>query len=261
LAVSAQRKPKIKGNKSIVDVNEDLPFFNAIEVNDDLEISLKEATIPGYSITADDNLIDILRFDVVDSTLIIRSFYKITAKKQLDITVNYNELKSIVMQQGKLVTENMINADELKITTFGTSKLELNAKASIVHLNMEGTSSGNLNIQSDSIDLVLKDKINLNIYATTVKGNIEMHNNTSVVAEGISDTMNIKMSGSSDLKAQKMEAGVISAVLEETAKARVFAYKSIELSSSGSAKTYLWGNPKIILNEFLNTSELYKREE
>ena len=261
LAVSAQRKPKIKGNKSIVNVNEDLPFFNAIEVKDDLEISLNETTIPGYSITADDNLIDILRFDVVDSTLIIRSFYKITTKKQLDITVNYNELERIVLQQGKLVTKNMINADELKISTYGTSKLELNAKASMVYLNMEGTSSGNLNIQSDSIDLVLKDKINLNIYTTTGKGNIQMHNNTSAVAEGTADIMNIKLSGSSDLKAQKMETGVITAVLEETAKARVFAYKSIDLSSSGSAKTYLWGNPKIILNEFLNTSELYKREE
>lgn len=261
LGASAQRKPKIKGNKSVVNVNEDLPFFNSIEVQDDLEITLNETTIPGYSITADDNLIDILRFDVVDSTLIIRSFYKITASKQLDITVNYNDLEHIVLKQGKLVTKNMLNADALKINTFGTSKLELNANASTVHINMEGTSSGNLNIQSDSINLVLKEKINLNIYTTTAKGNIEMHNNSYVVVEGTADTLNIKLSGGSDLRAQKMEAGVMSAVLEETAKARVYTYKSIELSSSGSSKTYLWGNPRIILNEFLNTSELYKREE
>jgi len=88
-----------------------------------------------------------------------------------------------------------------------------------------------------------------------------MHNNASAVVEGTADTLNIKLSGSSDLKAEKMESGVISARLEETTKARLYAYKSIELSSAGSAKTYLWGNPKIILNEFLNTSELYKREE
>ena len=261
LGASAQRKPKIKGNKSIVNVNEDLPFFNAIEVQDDLEISLNEAAIHGYSITADDNLIDILRFDVVDSTLIIRSYYQITAKKQLDITVNYNELESIVLQQGKLVTKNMINTDELKISAFGTSKLELNAKASIVQLNMEGTSSGNLNIQSDSIDLMLKEKINLNIYTTTVKGNVEMQNNSYATFEGTADTLNIKLSGSSDFKGEKMETGVMSATLEETAKARLYAYKSIELTSSGSARTYLWGNPGIVLNKFLNTSELYKRED
>ncbi len=261
LAVSAQRKPKIKGNKSIVEINEDLPFFNAIEVKDDLEIFLKETTIPGYSVSADDNLIDILRFDVVDSTLIIRSFYKITTKKQLDITVNYNELQSISLQQGKVVTGDMINSDELNISTFGSSKLELNARASIIHIKMEGSSSGNLNLQSDSLDLVLRDKIDLNIYTITGKSSIEMYDNSSAVAEGTADTLNIKLYGSSDLKAEKMETGVISAGLDETAKARLYAYKSIELSSSGSAKTYLWGNPKIILNEFLNTSELYKREE
>ncbi len=244
-----------------MEVNEDLPFFNAIEVKDDLEIYLKETSIPGYSVSADDNLIDILRFDVVDSTLVIRSFYKIITKKQLDITVNYNELESIVLTQGKVVTKDMINADRLNISTFGSSKLELNAKASIIHIKMEGNSSGDLNLQADSLNLKLKDKINLNIYTTTAKGSIEMHNNASAVVEGTADTLNIKLSGSSDIKAEKMEAGVISAALEETTKARLNAYKSIELSSSGTAKTYLWGNPKIILNEFLNTSELYKREE
>ena len=261
LAVSAQRKPKIKGNKSIVEVNEDLPFFNAIEVRDDLEIFLKETTIPGYSISADDNLIDILRFDVVDSTLIIRSFYKITTKKKLEITVNFNEIKSIILQQGKIITKDMIDSDKLNISTYGSSRLELNAKASNVNIIMEGNSAGDFNVQSDSLDLMLRDKVNLNLYGITGKSNIEMYNNASAVVEGTADTLNIKLYGSSDLKAEKMEAGVISAGLEETTRARLYAYKSIELSSSGAAKTYLWGNPKIILNEFLNTSELYKKEE
>jgi hypothetical protein len=261
LAVSAQRKPKIKGNKDIVEVNEDLPFFNSIEVRDDLEIFLKETTIPGYSISADDNLIDILRFDVVDSTLVIRSFYKITTKKQLEITVNYNELKSIILQQGKIITKDMINSDKLNISAYGSSRLELNARASIMNIIMEGNSVGDFNLQSDSLDLMLRDKVNLNLYGITGKTNIEMYNNASAVVEGTADTLNIKLYGSSDLKAEKMEAGVISAGVEETTKARLYAYKNIELSSSGAAKTYLWGNPKIILNEFLNTSELYKREE
>ena len=261
LAVSAQRKPKIKGNKSIVEVNEDLPFFNAIEVRDDLEIILKETAIPGYSISADDNLIDILRFDVVDSTLVIRSFYKITAKKQLEITVNFNELKRIIIQQGKVITKDMINSDELKISTYGSSKLVLNARASIMNILMEGNSTGDFNLQSDSLNLNLRDKVNLNLYGIISNSNIEMYNNSSAEVEGTLDTLNIKLFGSSNIKAQKMEAGVISADLEETTRARLYAYKSIELSSSGAAKTYLWGNPKIILKEFLNTSELYKREE
>ena len=260
-AVSAQRKPKIKGNKTIVDVNEDLPFFNAIELRDDLEVLLKKTAIPGYSVSADDNLIDVLKFEVVDSTLIIRSFYKITAKKQLEITVNYNELNSISLENGKLVSGDMINAEVLNISTYGSSKLELNARASIMNITMEGNSTGDFNLQTDSLDLKLRDKTDLNLYGIISKGTIEMYDNTHTVAEGTADTLNIKLFGSSNLKAENLEAGVVHAVVEETTKARIHAYKTIELSSSGSAKTYLWGNAKLTINEFLNTSELYKREE
>lgn len=155
----------------------------------------------------------------------------------------------------------MINSDELKISTYGSSELVLNARASIMNILMEGNSTGDFNLQSDSLNLNLRDKVNLNLYGIISNSNIEMYNNSSAEVEGTLDTLNIKLFGSSNLKAQKMEAGVISADLEETTRARLYAYKSIELSSSGAAKTYLWGNPKIILKEFLNTSELYKKEE
>jgi hypothetical protein len=167
----------------------------------------------------------------------------------------------MVIQQGSVIARDMINADELNITTFGTSKIELNTKASFIHIHMEGNSTGNLNLQADSLNLVLKDKIDLNIYGIIGKGNLEMYNNAFAISEGTADSLNIKLFGNSDFRAEKMETGVISAELEETTKARLYAYKSIELSSRGSAKTYLWGNPQIIIHEFLNSSELYKREE
>ena len=67
VAVHAQRKPKIKGNKEVTTVREELPPFTAIELTDDLEIYLEKASSPGYTIIADDNLIDIFKFDVRDS--------------------------------------------------------------------------------------------------------------------------------------------------------------------------------------------------
>ncbi|MEO0528457.1 MAG: DUF2807 domain-containing protein, partial [Bacteroidota bacterium] len=109
--VTAQRKPKIKGNRVVVEVREELPAFNAIELNDDLEITLHKSADPGYVITADDNLIDVLKFKVADSTLMISSFYKIIAKKKLEITINYRELESITMKEGKIGMEDIINTD------------------------------------------------------------------------------------------------------------------------------------------------------
>ena len=83
----AQRRPKIKGNRSVIEVTQELPPFNALELVDNLEVTLKKSFGEEVSITADDNLVDFLKFEVVDSTLVISSFYDIVSKKKLDITM------------------------------------------------------------------------------------------------------------------------------------------------------------------------------
>ncbi|MEC8832951.1 MAG: DUF2807 domain-containing protein, partial [Bacteroidota bacterium] len=100
IVVFAQRKPKIKGSRIVTQVSEELPPFNAVVLNDDLEINLKKGLGPGFYISADDNLVDILKFEVVDETLIISSYYTITAKKELEITVNYTGLKALTVKNG-----------------------------------------------------------------------------------------------------------------------------------------------------------------
>jgi len=257
----AQRKPKIKGNKSVIDVREELPAFNAIELNDDLEINLQKSSTMGYAITADDNLIDVLKFKVEDSTLVISSFYKITSRKKLDITVNYKEIQAITMRDGKIRMKDIVSTDELHINTFGFSKLELNANAPVMHINMEGNSSGDLNLDSDSLNITLKDKIDVRIYAVSEKNTLEMYKNAEASLEGTTDTLDVYMNGSSSLKAQKLEAATILATLEETPVARIYAYKNFELSSRGSSKVYLYGDPKMKVLDFLDTSELYKRKD
>lgn len=259
--VHSQRKPKIKGNKNVTDVREELPPFNAIELNDDLDIDLQKSYSPGYTLKADDNLIDVLKFEVEDNTLMITSFYKITSKKKLDITVNYSELQSITMQDGKIKMKDMVVTDELTVNTYGSAKLELNANASVMHINMEGNSSGDLNLDSDSLNITLKDRIDVKIYAVSEKNTTKVLKDAQARMEGTTDTLWLTMVGNTDLKAQKLEAATVIATLEESAMARVNAYESLELSARGSSKTYSHGPGKITLLDFLDKSELYKRED
>lgn len=260
-AVHGQRKPKIKGNKAVIDVREDLPAYNAIELNDDLEIVLQKSSNPGYAITADDNLIDVLKFQVEDSTLIISSFYKITAKKKLEITVNYNELQSITLREGVVKMDDIISTYQLNINTFGASRLELNASTTLTHLNMEGQSSGDFNLDSDSLSVNLKDRVDASIYMVGAGSNVEMHKNASVRMEGTADTLNLKLFENAKFKGEKLEAAVVNAELEETTNARINAFREIMLSSRGSARTNLYGNPKITIIEFLDSSELHKQAD
>lgn len=258
---NAQRKPKIKGNKDVVEVSYSLPEFNAIELNDDLDIVLERSSAIGYDLIADDNLIDILKFEVVDGTLVISSFYKITGKKKLEITVQFNQLNSLIIREGKITMRGKTSTDLFEVTTFGSAKAEVSADADVISLKMSGNSSGTFNFDTDSLNLDFADRIDTRVYASSGTTNVTMRKNAGVTLEGTSDSLNLDIKGNGNLKAQKFEAAVVKADLDETPTVRINAYRDFELYSKGSSKTYLYGNPKIIIHEFLDTSELLKRKD
>lgn len=259
--VSGQRKPKIKGNRNIIEVLEPLPAFHTIELKDDLQINLDDSSAESYSIVGDDNLIDVLRFRVVDSTLIISSFYKITGKKQLDITVSYRRLKSLIVRDGSVITNQRIQADELSVYSNGMARIELSANASVVDLSLEENSKGNFNLEADSLSLSLKDKANIQLYGVTQQHRLSMDGNTTAILEGTSDSLHIELKGSPNLRAQKLESAVIRLETGETAVARIYGYRELELLASGSSRTYLYGNPGITMTIFEDSAELHKESD
>jgi len=256
----SQRKPKIKGNRDVVEVEEFLPAFSAIELKDDLEIRLQNAAEEGYTIKADDNLIDVLKFSVEDSTLVISSFYNITGKKKLEITINYTSINALTLYDGRIVMDGVIAADELYVNTYESAKLELNADADLININMEGNSSGDFNLNATETNFVLKDRIDVRIYTVSELNNIKMYKNASAKMEGTANELHGNLFENSRLKGEKLLAEKVLLNVQDSPSADVNAVMDFELTSSGSAKTHLFGNPKISILEFLDTSELHKED-
>ncbi|WP_420321564.1 GIN domain-containing protein [Flagellimonas sp.] len=261
ITAMAQRKPKIKGSRVVTEVSDELPAFNAIQLNDDLDIVLKKSFGSGYEIIADDNLIDILKFRVEDSTLVISSFYDVTAKKQFDITINFTELKAITLKKGSMTVADAISADELFVDTFENTRLNLKASAAVMDINMEGVSKGDFNVDVDSLNVSLSNRAEAFIYTVNEVGLVELDENGMLTLEGTSDRIQANLSGNSRFKGQTIETGSFNINIENTASARVYAFRDLELRAKGNTKTYLYGNPKITILEFLDTAQLIKKVE
>ena len=257
----AQRKPRIKGSRIVSEVSEELPAFNAVQLNDDLDIVLKKSFGPGYFIQADDNLIDILKFKVVDSTLIISSFYDVTAKKQFDITINYTDLKAITLKRGSMVSKDMIESDELFVDAFENTRLDLKASAAVMDINLENNSKADFNIDVDSLNIGLSNRAEAYVYAVNETSLVDLDGNASLTFEGTSDRLVLNLKDNAKLKAERMEAANISLFLENTSNARLNAYQTLELSAKGNTRTYLYGNPQIKIVEFMDSTQLLKKEE
>ena len=257
----SQRRPKIKGNRSVTEVNEVLPPFKAIELRDNLNVEIKKSFGEGYEITADDNLIDVLKFEVMDSTLVISSFYDIVSKKKLDITVNYTELAALTVKDGKIFSNGQIASDVLYINTFGNAELDIDASGFMVDVNVENNSKIDLNLDVDSLNVAMNNKADGLIYAVSGSKNISLSDNASLVLEGSTESSRVNMTGSTKLRADKLEAAEVFLSTGESGFARINAYRTFTLQSKGTSKTYLYGNPKITIEEFFDTAQLLKKED
>lgn len=254
----SQRKPKIKGNRNVVEIRKDLEHFTAIELVDDLDVTLQKSTQEGYALELDDNLTDVLKFNVENGILKISSFYNITAKKKLNITIFFQELNELRLSNGNMSMKDVISSAYLKVFTSGTARLELNATSDIIDITMEEISSGDFNLASDSLNVTLKDRIDVKIYATGAKNNMYMYKNASAKVEGTTDVFKATLYGDSTLKASDLQAGQVLLTLEDSSDAEIRALNDIQLSSKGGSKTKLYGDAKITILDFLDTARLEK---
>ncbi|WP_431162713.1 GIN domain-containing protein [Flagellimonas beolgyonensis] len=261
LLCNAQRKPRIKGSRIVTEVNGELPAFNAIALNDNLDINIKRSYGPGYSVVADDNLIDILKFNVQDSTLVISSYYDVTAKKKFEITINYTELKAITLKDGSLVAMDIIESDELFVDGFNNSRLDIKANAAVMDINLEDTVNANFNVDVDSLNITMGGRSEAYVYAVNETALLDQEGNASLTMEGTSDRIQAQLIGNAKYRGEGMEVGSLKLTIANDASARCYAYRDFELSAKGNTNTYLYGTPKISILEFLDTTQLIKKQE
>jgi len=257
----AQRKPKIKGSRIVTEISQELPPFNAVVLNDDLEITLEKSSSPGYHIIADDNLIDILKFEVTNSTLVISAYYNIAAKKQLDITVNYTKLKTITLQKGTMVSKDIIESNELFVDGFNNTKFDIKVNAAVMDINLEDTSSGDFHLEVDSLNINLNKRAQAYVYAQINTGILDMEGNSSLAMEGTSDRFQLNLLEDAKYKGEAMQIGSCKLTINGKANARVHAFRDIQINATGNAVIYLYGTPKITIDEFLDTVQLIKKQE
>ena len=261
LWIQAQRKPKIKGSRIVTQVSEELPPFDAIVLNDDLEINLKKSLGTGFHLIADDNLIDVLKFEVQDGTLVISSYYNITAKKQLEITVDYTELKAITVKNGTMVSKDVIESNELFVDGFNNAKMDIKANAAVMDINLEDTSSGDFHTEVDSLNINLNKRARAYVYAQINSGIVDLEGNASLAMEGTSDKIQINAMDYAKYKGETMQISSCRLEIAGNADARVYAFGDISIKSSGDSGIYLYGTPKITIEEFLGRSQLIKKED
>lgn len=258
-----QKKEKIKGSKIVTVTQKEVEPFENLEIEDNLEIFIIKGDKQSIEIEADDNLHDVLKYEMVGSSLRLSSTKEVTGAKKFSVRVTYTDnLKLItVKQEAQLNSLADLQLDEITIKNYDYSKSYLNVKSTHFTLLMNDKSKAELNIKSESATLELSKNAELKALVTTQNLKLDLYQKTSANVEGDATMAKIRLDNNSNLTAKKLIAGEMELTAESYSNVSVNATNKINITATGKSEIQLYGAPKINMINFADNATLYKKQQ
>jgi Putative auto-transporter adhesin, head GIN domain len=259
----AQTIEKVRGNKNVTTVQTEISPFHTIIVDEDFEVEIIYNRTPSVTIETDENLHEFIKFDVRNGVLTFDKTARITSKKRLNITVNYDEsLNNIkTTDKGEILSLATMELPNAIIITEGASKAELTLKTNIFEFQGKERSKVKLNLTCENAKLNLTDysKIDALIYAPETTA--DLYQRATVNIEGETDDLLLRTDNFSSFNGKNFTIKTCTTLNEISSDAYLEVQDTVTIEASGSSSIYLYGNAKIIVDKLENTSKIQKKEK
>ncbi len=259
----SQKKEKIKGSKIVTVAVKELNNFENIEVGDNFEVLLVKGTKPSIEIEADDNLHEIINYEVSGNTLKISALKDPTSFKKFTIRINYsNDLQLItVRNEATLKALADIELDKITIKNYNNSKSFLNVKSNYFALILDDKAEAELNVKAESTSLELSKNSELKALIASPELKLDMYQKSTATIEGTATIAKMRLDNNSHLNAPKLVIGTLEVDTDNYAKCEINVSSAITIAAGCKSQIELWGEQKIIVKKFLNNTLLRKKEK
>jgi len=258
----AQKKAKIKGDKNVTAQETPINSFNKILVGEDFFIDIIVGESAAVFIEADDNLHDVIQFNVADSVLSFKTTKKITSSKKLSIKVIYtNSLKEIeTVDGGEISSLTSIDLDDITVKSSGTSKVFLNVKSQNFKLTSTDRSRVKLNVTSNETKFELSENSKLDALINADRMLLDSYQRTDAKVRGNLDKLKVRASNSSNIEGKELVSVNCEILSEDNSNVAVNVTNELFIDVSGNGEIYIYDDPKITISKFSDTAKLHKKE-
>ncbi|MCB0463621.1 MAG: DUF2807 domain-containing protein [Flavobacteriaceae bacterium] len=261
-ATFGQDKEKIKGDRDVTSKETKINAFNRIIVGEDFKIDIIEGAQASVFVETDDNLHDVIKFDVTDSTLTFNTSHKITSSKKINIKVMYTRaLKQIeTFEDGEISSLTSVNLDKVILKNTGSSKAFLNIKTKdFKFINSDRAKVKlNVNAQVSNLELAENSKVDALINSDTLY--VDLYQRADAKIEGTIKHLKVRADNSTNFVGKDLTSASAEVICESNSDVAVQVTNSLSIEASGSGEVYIYANPKITLNKFSDTAKLHKKE-
>jgi len=252
---------KLKGNKIVISDTRDISGFNSIEIRGKIDVILIRGNNQSVKVETDENLQFAIITEVNDEKLNISILKRIIKKKVLKIYITIDESISEITTKDKvnISADDNFNFNNLTINAQGDSKISLDVKTTQFILNNNESANVNLTINAEHVSINTnkngKSKINLISNTTEVLGK----GNSNTELYGNCEDLFITTENKSNVKAGTLECKSAIVNASDASDIHVNTKESITISAINSAEVYIYNNPEITLEKFVDKAVLRKK--
>ncbi|ABQ03235.1 Putative auto-transporter adhesin, head GIN domain [Flavobacterium johnsoniae] len=257
----AQKREKVKGSKIVTTSIKETGSFDAIEVDDNLEVYLEKGEKNEIKIEADDNLHEIIAMDLRDKTLRLYTSKESTIFKKLAVKVTYTSSlnKVISKNDSKIYAIQELQLDNITFNSFDYSKLYLNVNSKKFTLFADDKSKTELNLKTEDGSLQLSKNSSIKTLVSAIKFKCDLYQKAIAAIEGIAEKATIRLDNNSVFTGTKFTLKDANVTAENYAVGTIFADTTLSLAVGDKAEISLFGSPAITLNRFSEEAKLFKK--
>lgn len=257
----AQKKDKQKGSRIVTIENKEVGNFQALEVEDNIEVNLERGEKNNIKIEADENLHDIISFDLKDNTLRIYTTKEAVNYKKLIVRVTYNSDLNLVTSKNEATINAIeeIQLDEITFKTFDYSKLFLNVNTKKFILQADDKSKTELNLKSENTIIQLSKNAALKSLISTVDLTIDLYQKSNATLEGNVTNAILRLDNNSTLTGNKLNVKNADVITESYSNCSLFVDTNVIIDAADKSEIHLFGSPKIEMRQFSDEAKLFKK--
>ena len=260
---SAQDEEKVKGDRNVTVKQTYIDPFNKIVVGNDFYVEVFYNKRPSVEVEADDNLHEYISFEVKDSVLTLKTTKNIVSSKKMNIKVNYGDgfQKIETRDDAEIRSLTSLELKNATLKTSGTSKAYLNIKADSFDFESLDKAKVKLNVNAKTTHIILSDNSKLDALINSPESTFDLYQRANADVEGTAQKATITCDNSTKFNGSNFTAESCILKCELSSDAYIEAVNDITIDVSGTSSVYLYGNPKITINQFLDTAKLQKKEK
>jgi len=257
----AQKREKLKGSKIVTTSIKESGSFDALEVDDNIEVYLERGEKNEIKIEADDNLHEIIGMDLRENTLRLYTSKESTIFKKLTVHVTYTNTFNKVITKNEAVVYAIqeLQLDDITFNSFDFSKLYLNVNAKKFTLIADDKSKSEINLKADEASLQLSKNSIIKSLVSATKFKCDLYQKANAALEGIAQKATIRVDNNAIFTGTKFTLKDATVTAEGYTIASIFAETTLSLAAGDKTEISLFGSPAITLTRFSEEAKLIKK--